>query len=716
MTPRLYLHGGTQKTGAKAIQNFAVKNADALRGRGLVYAEYAPGVLPPSGRNAGHHELAKAVGGEEASTYSLDDVRSMVSRWRDQAAGEEADVLVSVERIYRLTQGAGDWSERRRNYLQSLADVLEGFDVRPILIFRRPDDYVHSWYHEIVRTRLAQQPSFEEFLQSDDAVGVEYSTQADLFSEVFGSVDCLTFEELVRGEGLVTNFFDHLGRDVRGMDEVGHVRGGLSAAEAAVKNHANGRLKRPQHRTFVDALERGVLDVDMSRQYGDQKYSLWASHGRRAEYLASRGEDLDRLGARHFGGCSGDEIFPPLVDGSTPSGLPPLNEDLAGRIDSFVKGLRFADRRRGGGGSAKSSGPAASGAKQPPNKDAEQARAQTTEHAPKPTRRHDERVSTVTNDSVRATADSLSDFGSEGDRRLVLHIGAHKTASSLVQATLRRDAAELRARGLDAVHRQPIMNSSFHEGVRELVQGKSRPHSPDDDRRSFAELVDGTQGNVLLTNEDFFETFNRPQFYQHIGPALEHVCDVVGTRDVRVVLYVRNQIDYVESLFMHHIHLGHQRDFDTFLAKYLDFDLSWKRVLDDIASVVGRENVVGIPYESIKRVGASDFYQTFLSVCGITDPTGLAISEDESLDRSANRSYSQDALEIASVVNPLLDKEGRNALRKFLQRKYSTATHPRAVLVPDGQRREIRERLRPDNERLFAEYLSDWDADRESYM
>lgn len=301
-------------------------------------------------------------------------------------------------------------------------------------------------------------------------------------------------------------------------------------------------------------------------------------------------------------------------------------------------------------------------------------------------------------------------------RSLTLHIGAHKTASSLLQTTLRRDGKILRERGLTRVHRQAILKSDFHNSIREMIQHGDRPDNLERDRESFQSLLDGKSDNVLMTTEDFFETFNRPRFYQHVRESLQYVCDIVGDNDIKVILYIRNQADYIESMFMQHVHLGHDRRLEDFIAKYLGFDLSWKRVLDDISSVVGRANVVAVPYESIKRVGATTFYQTFLSQLGISEISDLEIAPEESGTRSANRSYSQDAFEIASVINPLLDKDGRNTLRKFLQQKYSTATHPRAVLISDNQRNEIRDRLRKDNENLFSEYLSDWGADKASYL
>lgn len=303
-----------------------------------------------------------------------------------------------------------------------------------------------------------------------------------------------------------------------------------------------------------------------------------------------------------------------------------------------------------------------------------------------------------------------------GTRQVTLHIGAHRTASSLLQSTLRRDASILQLRGLGQIHRRAILNSTFHDDVRRLIHGETRGATLTDGKQSFAELLRDSPRDVVLTNEDFFESFNRPQFYRRITDALDYVCQIAGTHDIRVVLYVRNQVDYIESMFMQHIHLGHDRQFGPFLTRYLDFDLSWKRVLDDIARVVGPENAVAVPYESVERVGATEFYRTFLSLCGVEDPSGLEITEDETLDRRANRSYSQDALEIANVMNPQLDPDGRRTLRQFLQENHSTATHPRPVLVPEGQRREILGRLRGDNEQLFAEYMPDWGADRGAYM
>lgn len=355
-------------------------------------------------------------------------------------------------------------------------------------------------------------------------------------------------------------------------------------------------------------------------------------------------------------------------------------------IDKFARGLGLAGRDGGGADSSQKNG------------DESQGDAKTVSV-------HEQAESSVPERSQKSARASLT-----------LHIGAHKTASSLLQTTLRRDGKVLRERGLTRVHRQAILKSDFHESIREVIQHGGNPDNIERDRESFQGLLEGKSDNVLMTTEDFFETFNHPRFYQYVRDCLNYVCEIVGHNDIKVILYVRGQADYIESMFMQHVHLGHDRRLEGFISKYLGFDLSWKRVLDDISSVVGRENVVAVPYESIKRVGATSFYQTFLSELGVSDVSDLEVAQDEGEGRSANRSYSQDAFEIASVVNPLLDKDGRNTLRKFLQQKYSTATHPRAVLISDEQRNEIRDRVREDNENLFAEYLSEWEADKASYL
>lgn len=299
-------------------------------------------------------------------------------------------------------------------------------------------------------------------------------------------------------------------------------------------------------------------------------------------------------------------------------------------------------------------------------------------------------------------------------REIILHVGAHKTASSFLQTMARDHNAGLREAGLSVIHRRQIMKSAFHDGIVALIEDKEPDYEAA--RANFDNMLSNKRHRVLFTNEDLVHRFGDTGFYPKAAQALRYVREIAGDASLRVILYTRAQADYIESLFMQFMHLGRTFTFEQYVRRQEKIDLSWHRVLEDMASVIGRENVTAIPYESVRRLGSEQFYQNFLSACGVAAPERFTVSEEVERSRGANRSYSAEALNIARTINPLLDKEGKDVLRKFLQENYSTATHPKAELFTPDQRDQLRERYRECNQRLFEDYMSDWPAELRYYV
>ncbi len=297
---------------------------------------------------------------------------------------------------------------------------------------------------------------------------------------------------------------------------------------------------------------------------------------------------------------------------------------------------------------------------------------------------------------------------------IILHVGAHKTASSFLQTVAREQNAALREAGLSVVYRRQIMKSAFHDGIIALIEGREPDRQAG--RANFENMLTNKRKRVLFTNEDMIHRIADEGFFSKAGPALGYVKELAGSARLRVLLYTRAQPDYIESLFMQFMHLGRTFTFEQYANRQEKVDYSWDRVLDDMAAVVGRENVTAIPYESVRRLGSEKFYQHFLGACGINHPEKFTVPDDSDRSRGANRSYSGEALKIARAINPLLDKDGKDVLRRFLQENYSTATHPKAELYSAEQRQQMRERYRASNQRLFDEYLTHWPEERSFYL
>lgn len=328
--PTLYLHAGTHKTGTTAIQAFARKHRRRLKRRGLLYPGYARYLLqhpryvlsPPEG----HHWFAHAVAETGKVPLSNGDADELAERWRHQALRARADVLLSAEAVYRHVLGTGSYADRRKRYLARLKETLGEFDVVTLLVYRRPDDYLRSFYQERVMRATAPLPPFSTYSASEPP-GLRYHENARLFADTLGTVWALTYEDLTASNGFFGDFFSSIGVDVTDLRPVGVVRKSLTPTETRVKNFANKHIRDRDHgKAFLRWLRSGPIQRRIREAYGDTDYDLWPDHEAREAFLQSRAEDLEKLRADFF--PERECLFPPLDPAETPPEVPELPGEL----------------------------------------------------------------------------------------------------------------------------------------------------------------------------------------------------------------------------------------------------------------------------------------------------------------------------------------------------------------------------------------------------
>lgn len=333
--PKLILHAGTHKTGTTAIQTFAVSNRDALMSRGVFYPNYRPHRVP---LKDGHHQFAHSVAEAPTARMSLTDVRKMVQRWNAIASETGADVLVSVEAIYRHQIGGGTTSERRLAFLHRIADVLADFDVEPILVFRRPDNFVRSLYQEhiVSPTPRPSLPSLNDWARNPALFQIQYFESACLFRSVFQNLRVLVYEDLIQGSGLYANFFSQIGVSIEGLSSPGEIRTSVSAPQTIVRNYAgNHLLDRASNRAFMKWLQSSHIEALLDRAFGGQRFDLWGSHQERQDFLLSRSEDIESLRKTYF--PERETLFPPLRAEDTLLPAPSIPLEVKHVVDEYLR-------------------------------------------------------------------------------------------------------------------------------------------------------------------------------------------------------------------------------------------------------------------------------------------------------------------------------------------------------------------------------------------
>lgn len=320
---RLFLHAGTHKTGTTAIQSFATTHREALAERGLIFPTLGPD-LPRSSHP--HHVLAHTVAGEPTG-LDADRIPDMVARWRDTADRTGGTVLLSAEPIYRhvLRKGRNnDWATARRRYLSRFARLLEPFEVEPVLVFRRPEDFARSSFQErVMQTSQAPWGSFAEF--RDQAVGrkIRYFRNARLLHDVFGALRVMTFEDLVRAGPVPHAFFGALGFDVTDLPEPGVVRRSLSPEETAVKLALVRRGYPPEcNAAVLDWLRAPGTAARIGEVFGPGPFGIWESAEALEAFRARTGPEVEKLRDAFFPGRETLFPEPPARPGPAPVPVP----------------------------------------------------------------------------------------------------------------------------------------------------------------------------------------------------------------------------------------------------------------------------------------------------------------------------------------------------------------------------------------------------------
>ena len=282
-------------------------------------------------------------------------------------------------------------------------------------------------------------------------------------------------------------------------------------------------------------------------------------------------------------------------------------------------------------------------------------------------------------------------------KEVVYHLGAHKTASSLLQKFMRDNLDDLRSQRIAYLGRGE-MNDLVGWGKRLLNRPKIL-------RKRLAELLDDEGCDRLVTSHE--NTLGpplkpgAPHLYPRGPEIVEQLARVLRPWRARAFLYIRPQDEFVESYYLQRIHQGDHLTFDEWLDD-VDLDaLSWRPVVDALHEALGPDRVEVVDFGLIRH-GQNAFITEFFRRI---DPA-IELTPDYRPIR--NPSISGKGLRIALAANKHLRSDWeRKAMRTFLQRHFSNRSYPRPALLTDEQRARVRQRYAPEYEQLTGARVLD---------
>ena len=130
--------------------------------------------------------------------------------------------------------------------------------------------------------------------------------------------------------------------------------------------------------------------------------------------------------------------------------------------------------------------------------------------------------------------------------------------------------------------------------------------------------------------------------------------------------------------------------------------MSYWNLLERIAGLDRVESIRVRPFEIIAG-GSLQYLDDFLGNVGLTGKLDLGVFED---DPSANRSYSEPALDLALSLNPYLDTADQRAeMKRFLRQRFPVGEFPSAQIIDEESRERIIAAYAFDNERMFSTWM-----------
>ena len=279
--------------------------------------------------------------------------------------------------------------------------------------------------------------------------------------------------------------------------------------------------------------------------------------------------------------------------------------------------------------------------------------------------------------------------------KLILHIGANKTGSSAIQRFLSTNSLALREEGIvvpDNEFQVADKIQGYHVfGFQELLQN---PLEGRERLGSALAAVDAAlpgASTILLSAENLTANPVAPSLFE----------DLVESYDVRVIIYIRRQDEYVLSSWQQWTSKV-RADFWAWLVSVVGTLGDWRAYLENWEAVIPREKITVRIFEKPRLVDG-DVVADFHSMLGVSRPLDdFTLSED-----SVNPSFSDAVVDLVKgnelIFQTPHDNDFYNFVAKMTGDRYTKTARQSSISFP--QRQAILDRYKKQNNWVKESYF-----------
>lgn len=274
--------------------------------------------------------------------------------------------------------------------------------------------------------------------------------------------------------------------------------------------------------------------------------------------------------------------------------------------------------------------------------------------------------------------------------RLFIHIGTHKTGSTAIQRALKAGEKECLGEGLVRLNCHELLTK--------------REWSPEDKSelqfwlRYNRERHSGASHRFLISSECL--SGDPMTGYDNAPMLASRLRELTRDFDVKIIVFLRRQDDFIESLYTQKIHEGNSMTFGDFLDGIDPETMNWHKLLESYALQFGRENIITRVYHKDCYPKPQDIIVDFCKMIGLR-PEVLK----HRLQTVRNQGFSMEAVEMARMCNPSLDPVRRKQLRQMLQVASAKPVFQSYSYLDLEARRKILSVHEDSNDRVRRDYM-----------
>lgn len=298
-------------------------------------------------------------------------------------------------------------------------------------------------------------------------------------------------------------------------------------------------------------------------------------------------------------------------------------------------------------------------------------------------------------------------------QKVYVHIGAHKSASTTLQANLGLNEGLLSNKGYLYISPTKIAQSSLGAHFRKISRNRINEFNGFDESLAQAKLS-LKQFMMLSANQKLNPIFSWEgilghsalDFYHGIYTTIDLIAkslaEIFSEYDAHFLLIIRRNDDFIESCYLQQIKECRTLAFHDFVENINPEKIFWGPVLHSLSAYLGGDRLAVVPFELIKHVGASGFVKYCLEkMLGIK----LDLSDFDWHDQ-ANPSLSIIGVDVLLNILPHLDNAmAKKILVRYCFENLSSAKYGKPVLFDSLTRNMMVSFCREDNMELFKSYI-----------